>query len=223
MPGVYIASSYASVFVDEGVPGFDRTLYNAGLTYPAMKILTFETSYALDDDDSLYHRYTAGFRLRSADPLRAGASVNPDGRVGAPLLDFSFTGKFPDAESKAHRYWIDVSALVPVSEGLSIGGGMRYYEEENPRRVDEYFGLLNYFPVGYSTDAEYENPDGVEGYPSFYFAAGGSDNGYFGRLDIAMPIKPELTLTFMLRGEIVSDPDVKIAVAGGRISYYPGR
>ena len=221
-PSGWISAGYASVYVEEGIPGFDRTRFGAGMTIPATRLLTFEASYAFENEDTLYHIYSAGFRFRFGDPLKPNSSINPDGRVGRPVLLLSYEGKFSDIETANHRSYANIETLLPVSSRFTFGGGWRYYDEDEPRQVDEYFGVLNYFPRSYAPGREYENPDGIDGNPSFSLRGGGSKHGFFGQFDIAAPLKPNLTLTLSIRGERVPSPYVRTAILSGRISYYPG-
>ena len=220
--GGWFSAGYASVYVERGIPGFDRTNFAAGLIWPAIASLTFESSYALEYQDTLFHKYSVGFRARLGDPLKTGRSVNTDGRVGVPFINIAYTGKLPDVETENHSYHIDYAVMLPISTGFTIGGGGRYYEVDGPRQVDKFHGRLNYFPQKYPSGAEYENPDGIEGSPSFSLIGGGSELGFFGQLNIAVPIESDLTLTLTIRGERIPSPYVRTAFLGGRISYYSG-
>ena len=220
--GGWLSAGYASIFVERGIPGFDKTRFSGGLIYPVFKKLTLESSYSLESQDTLYHVYSIGFRGYLAGPIGSNNRINPDGRVGIPIIQAVFTGKMPDVHPDKHRYRVESSLLLPISRRFSLGGGWNYYEMDDPRMVDEFFGRLNYFPKNYAPGREYENPDGVEGYPSFFLSGGGSQYGFFGQLDVAVPLKSNLTLTLLVRGERVASPYVRTAYLIGKISFYPG-
>ncbi|PKK83603.1 MAG: hypothetical protein CVT49_07555 [candidate division Zixibacteria bacterium HGW-Zixibacteria-1] len=221
-PGGWLSAGYASIFVERGIPGFDKTRFSGGLIFPVIKNLTIESSYMLESEDTLYHIYTVGFRGYSGNPIKPNSGINPDGRIGIPFIQVTLIGKMPDVSPEKHRYRVEMAALMPISGRFTLGGGWNYYEKDHPRIVDEFIGKLNYFPKSYVAGSEYESPDGVEGYPSFFLSGGGSQYGFFGQLDIAVPVRPNLTLTLLIRGERVASPYVRTAILSGRISFYPG-
>jgi len=221
-PSGWISAGYASVSVERELPGFDRTRFGAGMVLPATSFFTFDASYALENEDTLYHNYSVGARFRFGDPSKSNSSVNPDGRVARPVLLLAYEGKFPDVETSNYRFYATIETIMPISSRFTFGGGWRYYDEDHPRQVDEFYGILNYFPASYAPGREYENPDGVDGNPSFFLRGGGSSHGFFGQLDIAAPLKPNLTLTLSIRGERIPSPYVRTAILSGHIDYYPG-
>jgi hypothetical protein len=199
----------------------DRYSAGSGIRIPVVEQFTFECFYSLEKGDSLYHNYSLTAGLYMADPTRLGGNCNPDGRAGIPILFTGFGGRVPDPVPDRHRYWFSLGLLIPVSGNLTLGSNWIYYEEKESLVVDDYSGVINFYLKSYPEGGEYSTPDGVEGWPSFSLQGGGSGEGYFGQLKIAVPLKKELSVTVLFRGEKTKSPDVKTAILQAGFSFYP--
>ena len=217
-----LEAAYAYVTAGDKVSLVDRSCFGAGLRCPIIPQSTFELGYTLEHGDSLFHSYHLAAKTYLADPLRDASNLNPDGAVGAPIVSISFIGRIPDVAPSKHRFEAGVAVSLPLSRNFTIGAGWNYYQKETPFQADKFFGLVNFFPRNYFPGEEYSNPDGIEGYPSFYLRGGGSDNGFFGQLEVAIPIEPRLTMILIIRGERVPSLYTRTAMLGGRINFYPG-
>nr|MBN2277404.1 hypothetical protein [candidate division Zixibacteria bacterium] len=216
-------AAFTSVAAENNVPHTDRFQFGLDLAIPAANLLTVMAGYQLENVDSVFHHYFVALKVYPGNPLVTRGHANPDGVIGLPVFSLGYGGRVPDRHVDNHQYVISGSALVPVMKSLSLGIGGNYYQDRELVQVDEYYGMVNFFTGSYLPGEEYSNPDGVEGTPSFYLRAGGSSDGFFGQMDILMPLKQNLTLVLNLRGQRTPSPYTRSARIGIRINYYPGR
>lgn len=218
----WLSVSYADIFAEQGVAAADKNGFGIGMGCPLAGNVSIEAGYMLKNNDSTFHDYSLSARVYLKNPLKQPDLSNPDGAVWGPIVYARYSAKIPDGEPGGHRYRTCLAVLMPISRKLTLGAGWQYYQKENPRQVDEFFGLLNFFPKAYSPGHEFENPDGVEGSPSFSLRGGGSSRGFFGELGIFVPLDSRLTLALSVQGERVNSPDIRTAILGVKIYFYPG-
>jgi hypothetical protein len=172
--------------------------------------------------DTLYYQPSIGLKLYYSDPC-INNNVNPDGAVGRPVFRLDAGLKISE-QSRARNVFVSrFEILIPLASSLSLGLGGYYYDNDDPFRVLQYYGQINLFPRSYNSSRPYENPDGIEGWPSFYLTGGGSPNGIFGQLDVAVPLSPQMTLVFYARGERAPSPYVRVATLGVKFRFFPGQ
>jgi hypothetical protein len=217
----WVSGSYLSPLGETRVPIVDQTRIGLGIRFPATRRFTLEAGYFLSSGDSVFHEYSVAVKAYMGDPLRSSTAVNPDGKIGAPIISVLFHGVLPDRNPGDHHHRVCLRGWLPVSRNMTVAGGWRYYEIEDPFQVDEYFAAVRLFPRDYPAGEEYINPDGVEGIPSLSLTGGGSVNGFHGQLDIIMPLSPRVSIAFLIRGERVASPYLRTAELGGKISFYP--
>lgn len=220
--GGWIGGSYASPLGKTQIPVADRSRLGLGIKFPVARQVTCAAGYSLTERDSAFHEYSLALKVYLRDPLKSHDMVNPDGRIGTPVVSVLFEGILPDRKPGDHRYKVCLQSLMPVSRNLTVGGGWRYYEDGDPFQVDEYFAEVRLFLKGYLAGEEYLNPDGIEGTPSFAVTGGGSGNGFHGEMDVIVPLSARASIGFFVRGERVASPYFRIAELGGRICVYPG-
>jgi hypothetical protein len=221
-PNGYISGQYASVTGNPGVPVSDRKALGIGLKIPLASRWTISGSYFALQNDSLFHNYSLDLSFYMANPIKSVKRCNPDGPAGAPIITLGLGGEIPDRDPGAHRWQAVARAILPISEKLTLGVGARFYEKDDPLQAESFYGMISFFPKQYDKDREYINPDGVEGALSFAARGGGSKHGVFGQLELIFPLEPEMTISFLIRGERVPVPYFRSAMAGFRINYYPG-
>ncbi len=221
-PNGYLYGQYVSVTGNPGVPAADRKALGIGLKIPVAARWTVTGSYFGFQDDSLFHNYSLEFSFYTANPIKSVKPCNPDGLVGAPSIAIGLGGEVPDRDPRANRWQAVATAIMPISGNLTIGAGAKFYQEDNPLQAESFYGIINFFPKRYEKNLHYVNPDGVEGALSFAVRGGGSRHGIFGQLELIFPLEPEMTISFLIRGERIPVPYLRSAVAGFRINYYPG-
>jgi len=221
-PGGQISARYTSVTAERGAAVSDITQIKAGLIFPFAKTVTLTGSYSLEHDDSLFHDFSILAKKYTADPTKAPINCNPDGKIGAPIISVGGSIRIADADPGQPIYQLSLSALMPVSANLTLGAGGKYYSESKPEHTDDFFGDINFYPSRYAGGREYENPDGVEGIPSFGLRGGGSKEGFFGQLAIIVPLQQTLSIGVVMRGEKLDFQTTTKATLGARINIYPG-
>ena len=220
--GGQVAASYTSVSAERGVAVSDLSRIEVDLVFPCAKTFTFKGSYELEYSDSLFHNFSIAAKKYSANPVKSKIRCNPDGKIGAPIFSFGGLIRIADSDPKNPGYRLSFETLVPISTNLSLGAGANYYYEDKPEHTDDFFGIINFYPARYTIEREYENPDGVDGIPSFAIRAGGSEYGFFGQLAIIVPLRPSLSIGILLRGEKLNFQETTKAALGVRINFYPG-
>jgi hypothetical protein len=217
----WFLGSYTSVTGRPNTYLVDRENYFSGIVYPLSERFTAEATYGVERADSIFHIFSIATKIRLGRPVRESRSCNPDGTVGLPLVSFSLGERFYFSGNNLHFFRSSFAALYPVSSMITIGAGYNYYGESNPRLVDKLRIILDYFPRRYPQGQEYDNPDGPEGTLSFSMTMGGAANGFFGQLGLNAPLNREITIAFMLRGEVVNSPSVRSLIPAVKINYYP--
>jgi len=221
-PNGYLSGQYVSVTGNPGVPVTDRKALGIGLKIPMAARWTISGSYSALQNDSLFHNYNLEFSFYMANPIKSAKPCNPDGPVGAPIIAIGFGGEIPDRDPGAHRWQAVARTFMPISRKLTVGVGAKFYQKDDPLQAESLYGMISFFPKRYEKDREYVNPDGVEGTLSFAARGGGSKHGVFGQLELIFPLEPEMTISFLIRGERIPVPYFRSAIAGFRINYYPG-
>ncbi|SYZ72123.1 hypothetical protein TRIP_C20238 [Candidatus Zixiibacteriota bacterium] len=220
-PNGLIYAQYASMTTGGTVMVTDQKSAGIEITLPAFRELTFSAAYFARKGDSVYHNYFAEMKIYLAGPIREPGKCNPDGKIFTPVFSFGYGGEFPDQNPPANKYRAGIQALVPLSPHFSLGAGGNYYQDKITRHADKVYGVLNIFPRAYSASDLYLNPDGIEGVPSLSLSGGGSEKGFFGQLDVLIPLNAGTTLTFYTRGERYPKPYLRTAILGCRVSIYP--
>jgi hypothetical protein len=220
-PNGSLFAQYAAMSTGTKIGIADQKSVGLELRLPAMRRLTLAASYFVRKGDSVYHNFRVEVKFYSGNPAREAGKGNPDGAVRSPIFSVAYGGEFPDQDPPANRYKANFQALVPISTHFSLGAGGNYYQDKITRRADKVYGVFNIFPRAYSADDLYLNPDGVEGVPSLAISGGGSEKGFFGQLDISIPLNPGTTLVFYTRGERYPRPYLRTAIFGCRVSIYP--
>jgi hypothetical protein len=198
----------------------DKTDIDGIITYPFLRNMTLAMEMGIINGDTLFYDFSAGIKLYFGNPTAVDKRCNPDGPLGLPVFNLLFSVMLADIDIFHEDYNISASLLMPIGSGLSLGVGRKYYNEKDVYQVDEFFGILHYFPAAYPNGAVYENPDGIDGVPSFYLSGGGSEHGIFGLLDIRVPLSKKTTLSFTARGERAADPYCRNATVGVGIIFY---
>lgn len=220
--GGLFKADYASESAELGVNVSDITRLATEIVFPISKTLTFGGAYGLEKNDSLFHNISISIKKYMANPIKSNIRCNPDGAVGTPIINIGGAIRLADTNPEDPIYRLNIEILLPFSEHLTIGTGSLICSEDKPEHTDEYFGIINFFPIKYPKGNIYSNPDGVEGTPSFSFRAGGSEFGLFGRLDIIVPLNPLMSLGVFVAGEKYDFQEVTKATLGIRIHFYSG-
>ena len=221
-PSLYLSGQYSSVTALQGTAFVDRKFISIGLKIPVIKSLTLSGNYCAMVEDSVVHSYYVKFAYFISNPVLSRRRANPDGPVGSPVITAFAGGYFPDRNPENHHLLVGMEALLPLSTNFSLSAGGKYYDEDTPRQLDNYYGRIGWFLSAYAEDAIYSNPDGPEGTPVFLITGGGSKHGVFGQFDIIFPLEPKMTLAVYIKGERVPVPYFRAASAGFYIKYYPG-
>jgi hypothetical protein len=221
-PNGYLFGQYASVSGEPNVPVYDLKIAGVQLNIPALKNFTLSGYYFMRQGDTSYHNYGLSFILYIADPLDRSKPCNPDGPVGGLTVSLGAGGSVPDKNINENHWQGNLQAAMPISEKFTLGAGVKIYQKDNPRQVEAFYGIVNFFPAEYEADQPYSNPDGIEGSPAFLIKGGGSKRGIFGQMDLVFPLEPQLTLVIYTRGERIPSPYVRTAIFGLRIHFYPG-
>ncbi len=220
--GGQISARYTSVTAEKGVAVSDIAQIKAGLIFPFARTVTLGGSYSLEHDDSLFHNFSISAKKYTADPTKSPINCNPDGKIGVPIISFGGSIRIADADPGQPIYQLSLNALVPISPNFTVGVGSVYYSESKPEHADDFFGDINFYPVRYASGREYENPDGIEGVPSFAFRAGGSKEGFFGQLAIVVPLQQSLSIGLIMCGEKLDFQATTKATLGAQVNIYPG-
>ncbi|MCX6826578.1 MAG: hypothetical protein NTV06_04835 [candidate division Zixibacteria bacterium] len=220
-PNGHIFGEYASVTDLQKADPVDQKILGVALKIPATRNLTFGAAYFARQSDSLYHNYRLELSFYIISPIVAAAKCNPDGAIGAPIILAGFGGEVSDLNIHSHRNSGTFQVIIPCSRKLTVGGGAKIFQKDNPRQVESAFGIVNIYSREYETDQPYSNPDGMEGSIAFLLKGGGSKYGIFGQLDFVFPLEPTMTLTFYLRGERIPLPYVRLAIVGFHAAFYP--
>lgn len=221
-PSLHITGQYSSVTALKGAAYVDRQYLGVGFRIPVIGQLTVGGNYCALIEDSVVHSYGFKFSYYAANPLIDRGKTNPDGPVGSPVLLALAGGYFPDRNPGKQRFLAGLEAIYPLTPRLSFAVGGKYYEEDSPRLVDNFYGRLAWYLKSYEIETIYSNPDGPEGAPSFLITGGGSKHGVFGQFDVIFPLEPKMTLALYIRGERVPVPYFRAASAGFYVNYYPG-
>lgn len=219
---LYIMGQYSSVTALKGTAYVDRQYLGFGFKIPVLGQVTIGGSYCALIEDSVVHSYCLKFSYYTVNPVINPGKVNPDGPVGVPVFLALAGGYFPDRNPGKQRFLAGLEAIYPLTPRFSLAVGGKYYEEDSPRLVDNFYGRLAWYLTSYEAEAIYSNPDGPEGWPSFLITGGGSKHGVFGQLDVIFPLEPKMTLALYIKGERVPVPYFRAASAGFYLHYYPG-
>jgi len=220
--GGQIAARYVSVAAEKGIAVSDISILGFEFIFPSSESYTLKAGYKLEQNDSLFHDFSVTTNIYTASSVNSPNECNPDGKIGAPIFLPGFSVKMADSSPEDLLYRLSLGISLPISANLTLGAGCNYYRKNKSKQADNYFGVINFFPVKYTKGREFENPDGVDGIPSFAFRGGGSKDGIFGQLEIIVPLKSSLSIGFLLRGERMNAQDITRAALGGRVSFYPG-
>jgi hypothetical protein len=222
-PGGEIFGDYSSSSSARDFYVRDHQSGGVGITLPATPQVTIKGQYFLDHRDSLFHNIGFGVVFYPANPVASGKNCNPDGRIGYPVISADFGLRLPDPAPDESKWRAGGSIIMPLTSRFSLGLESKFYEEEDKRLVDKYAGLLNIYFRSYPTNEIYSNPDGAEGSIALNIKAGGSANGTFFQIDCLCPLDPELTVGLYIRGEKIKIHNIKTALVGFRLKYYPGQ
>jgi hypothetical protein len=217
-PMVVVGAGYSSSSGSEKTSG-DFHSYWARCRIPMQDRTCLHFSWNLRTRDSNRYEFTGGLKFYSADPL--SGPVNPDGRIMRPVVIVDGGFRFYDNDTK-NGYWLgDASLQLPASHHLTITGGYRFYEEEEPLELIDYYGRVNVYFASYSESSRFSNPDGPPGYLALGLTGGGSSAGHMGEARVLLPLNRSTTVAVVGWGEWFDDPSQKALSAGFELSVYP--
>ncbi len=218
----WFGGSYSPTFTVPYDVVNDNFRIGIGLNYPLTSRLTIESDFSIVKGDTLFYDYRINIKFYSKTPVGENINANPDGPVGMPVFKLIYNGNMPDIEIGRHDFSAGLIGILPVSRYLTFGAGGKYYHRDDEYQVDKLFGIISLYPREYLPGRVYDNPDGLEGFPSFKLCGGGSINGIVGQLDIIVPLNPGLTLVLTTKGERAAEPYMRRATIGAKIKIYPG-
>lgn len=222
MANGWFGGSYSPTFTVPYDVVNDNFRIGAGLNYPLTENLTIESDFSIVKGDTLFYDYRLNIKFYPETPIGGIITANPDGPVGMPVFKFIYNGFMPDIDIGRYNFSAGFVGVLPVSRHLTFGAGGKYYHRDDAFQVDKLFGIINLYPRAYLPGRVYDNPDGLEGFPSLSLMGGGSINGIVGQLDIIVPLNPGLTVILTTKGERAADPYMRRATIEAKINFYPG-
>lgn len=221
-PNAQIIGSYSSVSAEKGLQVTDRQILGVEIGLPAFKNLNLFGAYFGEHAGDFFHNLEVGCTIYPRNPIDSLKPCNPDGVPLSPAISIAFVETIQDqnAENRGQRYNLEI--LLPISPNITFGAGLKSFHNRPIYETEKFSLLLKYYTAQYPPGQNYSNPDGVEGAPAFSLKAGGSGDGYFGQIELILPLEPSLTLFVYIRGERISSPRIDSKTLGFRIKFYPG-
>ncbi len=218
-----IAASFTSISNQPNQPVVDATTLQAELgwifsdkfsEHQAFRILKeFETTYQL----------SVGFKYYLSNPLNKNAIVNPDGKIGSPIISVDAIMILDNLKETNSTTNYKAELALPLSPTFSIFAGYTSYEEINQRDVEKIFGGIHLFLSKYNTFDKFNNPDSPLDGIAIIIKGGNSEFGSFGKIQFVIPSSHSVTIDISARGDFLEAPFDKSYTGSFQISYYSGK
>lgn len=219
-PSLSAFYTYFTVEKDPGLPVADIQEFGLSFVLVAGPQVAVVVEGNGETDDSSEYSALGGLKLYFASPTRSTGTRNPDGRIGRPIVTI-LGGARTVAGIDGDQVLLGMGELtVPVASTVTLGAGYRYDDDLRPGDVRAYFASVTLYSSVSSVDSLYVNPDGPVGSIVAKLTGGGSENGWYGRLETVFSLKPSLSLAAGLTGEWADEPYRRRLGAGIRFNLY---
>ena len=218
-----IMASYISLKNQPGEPITDAQSFKAGMGFVLSEKLSEHHSFAMYREFNSTYTFTIGLSYYLANPTQDSISVNPDGKIGAPVLQVNaihLMDNFKNTKSKTN---FKSEIVIPLAHTFSIFGGYTKYDQISPRDIEELYGGLHIYFSSYPQSSAYENPDSPLSSFAISLSGGKSDYGKFGKLELLLPSSQSTTIKISATASTFEAPYDKSYTGSMQLFYYTGK
>ncbi len=215
--------SYLSIKNQPGQPVVDAQKYKAKIGWVISEKFSEHQSFTILKEFQTTYQLGLGFRYYFSNPLQNTARVNPDGKIGSPIVTLDAIMLLDNYKKTKATTNFKVEILFPLSPSLSIFGGYTSYEKINSKDVEKTFGGLHFFLSSYPLHNKFANPDSPVSGMAISLSGGSREFGNYGEIDFAVPSSESTTVTVSLRSDFLEAPYDKTYTGSLQINYYTGK
>lgn len=219
---IQASGAYQSRSSEQQLGLVDLQRYEMALSLVVHPQVTISGQTVASVADSNRYEAVGALTLYLRSPLCADCAVNPDGRIGSPVIKLEGGGRLKSA-GIAGKTIASIRLLLPITSLTTAGALYRYVQDREPDEVQEFAGIIRQYIAPYHSDSSFVNPDGPVGYPALELMAGGASEGYFGKIGLRFPLNPHTTLLLEAEAERGSSYDFTTYGLSIGLAFYPRR